>query len=171
MVWPMYFSIQGSKINNCLNTFYPAWFCNSLASLGLFVKQLGFGFGCGKVGPTVGRVFSHLVGTSEPFERVVLVLDGLNRCSRIRQRNDLLPLFRALAGVDINVFVTSQLHPGDIQPSLQIVTKIDLTAKHEDIKICIVQEIDSYPRAGRLLEKGGCLDRFVAELIACAGGM
>lgn len=117
------------------------------------------------------RPFTHLVKISESFERVFLVLDGLDHCDETKQRNDLLPLLHALAKVNIRVFVTSQLHPGDIQRSLQRVTKIDLAAKDEDIKIYIGHTIDGYPRAKRLLEKGRCLDRFVAELTDYAGGM
>lgn len=117
------------------------------------------------------RLFTRLVKISESFERVFLVLDGLDHCDETKQRNDLLPLLHALAKVKICVFVTSQLHPGDIQRSLQRVTKIDLAAKDEDIKIYIGHTIDGYPRAKRLLEKGRCLDRFVSELTDYAGGM
>lgn len=121
--------------------------------------------------PTLEKLSTNLIETSKSFDRVFLVLDGLDECDQTKQRNDLLPVFHALAKGNISVLLTSQLQPGDIQRSLHMVPKIDLSAKDEDIKIYIEQTIDSSPRAKRLLEQGKCWGKFVAELTACADGM
>lgn len=121
--------------------------------------------------PTLEKLSANIIEISKSFDRVFLVLDGLDECDQTKQRNDLLPIFHALAKGNISVFLTSQIQPGDIQRSLHMVPKIDLSAKDEDIRIYIEQTIDSSPRAKRLLEQGKCRDKFVAELTACAGGM
>lgn len=121
--------------------------------------------------PTLERLCTNLVETAKSFDRAFIVLDGFDDCDELTQRSDLLPIFHALAKENISVFLTSKLKSDDIQRSLQLAAKIDLSAKDEDIKIYIEHAIENSPRVQRLLKQTESHNRFVSELTACAGGM
>lgn len=121
--------------------------------------------------PTPEILYTALLGISKLFNRVFLIFDGLDECNQKDQLNDLLPLFHRLAKDNISVFVTSRVHPGEIQRSLYNAAKIDLAISSDDMKAYIQEKIDENPRAKSLIGQTGCRDKVVNQLATCANGM
>lgn len=121
--------------------------------------------------PTFEKLYTTLLETSKLFNRVFLVFDGLDECDQMSQRTELLPLFHRLIKDNISVFITSRLHPGDIQRSLHSAAKIDLSAKNEDIKLLIQQKMTENPRAKHLGGEGQGREKIVTGLAACVNGV
>lgn len=108
--------------------------------------------------------------TSKVFERVFLVLDGLDKYQHRVELLQLVPILATGTG-KISMFVTSQPqgHMGD--DSLLSAAKIDLSARAEDVKTYIQRRIDGCPNARCLLVQGTHRDKFVTDLTGCANGM
>lgn len=57
-----------------------------------------------------------------------LVFDALDECSQEGQRRIPLPLSKSIVKDSFIIFLTSQLHPGDMKGDLYDVLKIELSA-------------------------------------------
>lgn len=120
--------------------------------------------------PTFDKLSRALIDISRLFERVFLVLDGLDE---YKDRVDLLQLIPILAtGTgNISLFVTSHPQGFKDEDSLLAAAKIDLSARAEDIKTYIQGRIDGCPNAKSLLGQGTHRDKFVTDLTRCGNGM
>lgn len=121
--------------------------------------------------PSIEELYSVLLGISKTFPYVFFVFDALDGCDEKKQRRDLLRLFHHMNNDGFRLFLTSRQYPEDIQESLSGATKIELSAKDEDIASYIREKIDENTRAKRLVRQGKCLDKIISNLVGCANGM
>lgn len=123
--------------------------------------------------PTFEELYTALVAIFKSFAQVFFVFDALDECHQENQREDLLPFFHQLLNDGANIFLTSRPHPEDIQEALNEygASKIELSAREEDIGTYIEAKIERNARAKRLVRQGRCKDRIISELADCAKGM
>lgn len=123
--------------------------------------------------PSLEELLTTLIAVSNSFDRVFLIFDALDECSQKSQRKELLPLFHRMGEGGANLFITSRHYPEDIKRSFCDVAQIELSATRQDIRSYVKEKIRENPRAGGLIQQGGCEleERIVSELISCAQGM
>lgn len=118
--------------------------------------------------PTIEKLSRTLIDTAKLFDRVFLVLHGINEYGH---GADLVPFFGALAKANIGVFLTTGLAGLAKEYSLLSPVKIDLATRAEDIGAYIRYKIEQCPNAKHLLAQRKDLEKFVRDLTACAYGM
>ncbi|RPB12820.1 hypothetical protein P167DRAFT_145540 [Morchella conica CCBAS932] len=119
------------------------------------------------------KLYEILLEVTRSFAQTFIIVDALDECDQVLQRERLLPMFHRLGKAGINLFLTSREHPEDIQESFANITKLRLWAKDEDISSYIEQRIADNPRAERLINRGNSdlKEKIVSALQECAKGM
>lgn len=119
------------------------------------------------------KLYEILLEVTRSFAQTFIIVDALDECDQVLQRERLLPMFHRLGKAGINLFLTSREHPEDIQESFANITKLRLWAKDEDISSYIEQRIADNPRAERLINRGNSdlKEKIVSALQDCAKGM
>lgn len=120
---------------------------------------------------TFDQLYAALLTSASYFTRLFFVFDALDECHQEKQREELLPMFHRLGDDGINVFLTSRLHPEDIQDSFRDCMKIELSAQDQDVQSYIEERISKNPRAKRLIQQGKLKDRVISGLTDSAQGM
>lgn len=121
--------------------------------------------------PTFEELYTALLLVASLFTKVFFVFDALDECHKIKQRKNLLPLFRRMGTDGMNLFLTSRPYPEDIQEALDDhgAAKIELVAKEDDIRVYIQKKINESTRAKRLAQQNK--DKIVSDLTEAANGM
>lgn len=144
---------------------------NQITHLPKDIEELHNRLGVTKEKPTLQHLQTILLATVKSFSQTFLVFDALDECDQKTQRTDILSLIHHLKGNGINIFVAGRQYPEDIQLSFHGSTRIELSAKKEDIEIYIHQKIDENPRASRLVGQGEFRGRIISDLTDSANGM
>lgn len=121
--------------------------------------------------PTFEELYASFLTVSKSFTHVFFILDALDECDKNNQRRELLPLFHRMGRDGASLFLTSRQYPEDIQESFRGISRMELSAKQEDIRIYIQGKINENSRAKRLVQQAKCEDRIISELVDCSQGM
>lgn len=120
--------------------------------------------------PRFKKLVDALLATLNLFSRTFFIFDALDECDERQQRRELLPLFHRLSENGASVFLTSRPYPCDIDVSLSLSRKMELSAKEEDITIYIEETIKAHSHASRLIHNK-LRDEVIHMLVDCCKGM
>ena len=110
------------------------------------------------------------IAKAKTFSRIFFIFDALDECKQ-GLRHDLLSFFKDMTDQGINIFATSRPNPQEIDPPPCNAVTIELSAKDNDLRMYILNQIDKMLNPRSLLSKNHRTEEVVTAITQKANGM